>query len=132
MTAARIALYPAGAHEWQDGGRDGLDSPLALSEIEPSVPRHVFDELARRYLKAPVFFRAVIPFHKSKWTKLRDGDLALFYKEGTYYAVAEIVAKWASRQLGEAIFGDNRTPKGELWELFCFFRIFVFQSFIYL
>ncbi len=66
-------------------------------------------------------FAQLSPYHRSKWEKLRKDDWALFYKEGLYYAFATIMFKWHLDELATSVFGSNRTPKGEIWDLFCFF-----------
>ena len=123
MSLQSVALFPAGHHENQSGGRDGLVAPLAISELRAVIPTHSFDAAKLHYSDSDIPFRAVIRRHLPKWSKLGRGDRALFYSHGSYYASAQIVFTGQWPKLGESIFGDNRTHKGELWELFCFFDV---------
>jgi hypothetical protein len=122
MAPRNVALYPSKEHEHKLGGRDGLKGPFALSELYDYVPDYLSKDMAAHYQEQAIPFRAVIPYHYSKWAKLQKGDLAIFYKDDFYYACATVAFMGHFHDLAKYAFKDNRTEKGELWDLFCFFE----------
>ena len=124
MASKKIAYYPAGLHENDKNGRDGLEHPLKLYELSRGlVPDEFYRELASHYGGSEIPFRAIRPSHFSIWSTLRQGDLAMFYREGVYYAKAQIAFKGQFENLARSIFPLERKRRNlELDHLFCFFE----------
>jgi len=135
MEPKHIALYPTGKHENKPvGGRNGFQKPFTNVDeirellIEDNVDAAKIEDLAAEYKQQPVPFRAVTPLvhlgnrSKSYWKKLQPGDWALFYRDRHFYACATITFTGHLPALAQDTFGEHRTDKDEIWDLFCFFK----------
>ncbi len=56
----------------------------------------------------------VIPGTKSKWNKIRIGDLVAFYSEKKFYLLGQIVDKFQNEKLAKYLWGEDQY--GRTWE----------------
>ena len=109
-----VILQPAAGPDAQQHYRDTMESPVALSRIQPHVSASVMADLTTSGSGGGVRVWGVTPSGESKWNRIQPGDLVLFAGHGRFFASAQVIATAHSWGLADDLWGDD--DDGRRWE----------------
>ena len=114
----RVVLQPAGSRDAQRHYRDTIESPIALSRIQPHISSSVLETLRETVTGDGVCVWGVTPSSESKWNRIQNGDTVLFAGNGRFFSASKVIAKTHSWPLANELWDSDAT--GERWEFLYF------------
>ena len=113
-----VVLQPAGSRDAQRHYRDTVESPIALSRIQPHISSSVLEMLRETVTSDGVYAWGVTPSSESKWNRIQNGDTVLFAGNGRFFSASKVIAKTHSWPLANELWDSDAT--GERWEFLYF------------
>jgi len=113
-----VVLQPTANSEGTEHYRQTIVSPVRESEWQPHVTPEVAARLAGSFPDGAVPFWGVTEGDKgrnrTKWQRINPGDVVLFAREGSYFAMGVVALPFENEALAEALW--QRNANGETWK----------------
>lgn len=113
-----VVLQPTANSEGTEHYRQTIVSPVRESEWQPHVTPEVAARLSGSFPDGAVPFWGVTEGDKgrnrTKWQRINPGDVVLFAREGSYFAMGVVALPFENEALAEALW--QRNANGETWK----------------
>ena len=113
-----VVLQPTANSEGTEHYRQTIVSPVRESEWQPHVTAEVAARLSGSFPDGAVPFWGVTEGDKgrnrTKWQRINPGDVVLFAREGSYFAMGVVALPFENEALAEALW--QRNAAGETWK----------------
>ena len=113
-----VVLQPTANSEGTEHYRQTIVSPVRESEWQPHVTSEVAARLSGSFPDGAVPFWGVTEGDKgrnrTKWQRINPGDVVLFAREGSYFAMGVVALPFENEALAEALW--QRNAAGETWK----------------
>jgi len=113
-----VVLQPTANSEGTEHYRQTIVSPVRESEWQPHVAPEVAARLSGSFPDGAVPFWGVTEGDKgrnrTKWQRINPGDVVLFAREGSYFAMGVVALPFENEALAEALW--QRNAAGETWK----------------
>lgn len=111
-----IITQPTGNKDAREHYLDTIEKSIELNAISKFIGESDKTALQEIYPDGEIKMWGVTSggANKSKWSKIKRGDITLFSRDGLIYSSAVTTYKFSNRPLAESLWGLN--PKGETWE----------------
>ena len=113
-----VVLQPTANSEGTEHYRQTIVSPVRQSEWQPHVTPEVAARLSGSFPDGAVPFWGVTEGDKgrnrTKWQRINPGDVVLFAREGSYFAMGVVALPFENEALAEALW--QRNAAGETWK----------------
>ena len=113
-----VVLQPTANSEGTEHYRQTIVSPVRESEWQPHVTSEVAARLSGSFPDGAVPFWGVTEGDKgrnrTKWQRINPGDVVLFAREGSYFAMGVVALPFENEALAEVLW--QRNAAGETWK----------------
>ncbi len=113
-----VILQPTANSEGTAHYRQTIEQPVPSSEWLPLVTKDVADRLTTSFRDGAVPFWGVTEGdggrNQTKWKRINPGDLVLFARGGSYFALATVALPFENEALAEVLW--QRNSHGETWK----------------